>query len=231
MAIVGHTGAGKTTIISLLCRFYEVQRGQILVDGIDIRQLSQADLRRHIAVVLQDVFLFSGSIAVQYRPRDPAIRRRPDPGGGARWSVLTGSSSGCRRPMTRKSRNGEQRSRSVRSSSSRSPVRWRSILASWSWTKRPPALTPRPSVSFRRPSANCSTGGPRSSSRTGSPPSSRHQRSLSCTRAKSAKSARTRSCLPSGGCTTSSISSSTGNRNSRRTRGVTGRIASSLLIR
>ena len=59
----GHTGAGKTTIISLLARFYDIQKGEILVDGIDIRQVTQADLRRHMAVVLQDVFLFSGDIA------------------------------------------------------------------------------------------------------------------------------------------------------------------------
>ncbi len=61
-AFVGHTGAGKTTIISLLARFYDVQRGEILVDGRDIRSIPQADLRRHMAVVLQDVFLFSGDI-------------------------------------------------------------------------------------------------------------------------------------------------------------------------
>jgi ATP-binding cassette subfamily B multidrug efflux pump len=63
VAIVGHTGAGKTTIISLLARFYDIQKGEILVDGIDIRHVAQADLRRHMAVVLQDVFLFSGDIA------------------------------------------------------------------------------------------------------------------------------------------------------------------------
>ncbi|HCV41899.1 MAG TPA: antibiotic ABC transporter ATP-binding protein [Bacteroidetes bacterium] len=61
-AFVGHTGAGKTTIISLLARFYEVQKGEILVDGMNIQHLRQADLRKHIAVVLQDVFLFSGDI-------------------------------------------------------------------------------------------------------------------------------------------------------------------------
>lgn len=61
-AIVGATGAGKTTIINLLLRFYEIDKGQILVDGIDIRQMRLADLRRHIGLVLQDVFLFSGSI-------------------------------------------------------------------------------------------------------------------------------------------------------------------------
>jgi len=62
VAFVGHTGAGKTTIINLLCRFYEFQRGQILIDGIDIRQVNKEDLRRHLALVLQDVFLFSGDI-------------------------------------------------------------------------------------------------------------------------------------------------------------------------
>ncbi len=63
VAIVGATGAGKTTVISLLTRFYDVTRGTIRVDGVDIRQLSQDDLRRRMAVVLQDVFLFSGSVA------------------------------------------------------------------------------------------------------------------------------------------------------------------------
>jgi len=61
-AIVGHTGAGKTTIISLLTRFYDIQRGEILVDGVNITHVRQADLRRQMAVVLQDVFLFSGDI-------------------------------------------------------------------------------------------------------------------------------------------------------------------------
>ena len=62
VALVGHTGAGKTSITSLLSRFYEPQKGEISVDGIDIRQLMPEDLRKHIAVVLQDVFLFSGDI-------------------------------------------------------------------------------------------------------------------------------------------------------------------------
>ncbi len=61
-AFVGHTGAGKTTIINLLSRFYEFQKGEILIDGHDIRGVDPADLRRHMAIVLQDVFLFSGDI-------------------------------------------------------------------------------------------------------------------------------------------------------------------------
>lgn len=62
VAFVGATGAGKTTIISLLSRFYDVNSGEILIDGINIKDISQNDLRKNIAVVLQDVFLFSGNI-------------------------------------------------------------------------------------------------------------------------------------------------------------------------
>src|SRR5207302_5644539 len=61
IAIVGHTGAGKTTIISLLLRFYDIQRGSIRIDGVDIRQIDIGELRRRYGVVLQDPFLFSGT--------------------------------------------------------------------------------------------------------------------------------------------------------------------------
>jgi ATP-binding cassette subfamily B protein len=67
VAVVGATGAGKTTIISLLSRFYEVQQGEILVDGINVKDYALQGLRRSIGVVLQDVFLFSGSIADNVR--------------------------------------------------------------------------------------------------------------------------------------------------------------------
>ncbi|MGH9415159.1 MAG: ABC transporter ATP-binding protein [Terriglobales bacterium] len=73
LAIVGHTGAGKTTMISLLLRFYDVQRGRILLDGIDIRALELDDLRRRFGIVLQDPYLFSGSIADNIRMGDDAI--------------------------------------------------------------------------------------------------------------------------------------------------------------
>lgn len=62
IALVGATGAGKSTILQLLCRFYDVQRGAVLIDGVDVRRLRQADLRRHIGFVLQDAFLFAGTI-------------------------------------------------------------------------------------------------------------------------------------------------------------------------
>jgi ATP-binding cassette subfamily B protein len=62
VAIVGATGAGKTSIINLLCRFYEVNKGQILIDGMDIRDMELDKLHRSIGIVQQDVFLFSGTI-------------------------------------------------------------------------------------------------------------------------------------------------------------------------
>ena len=62
VAFVGATGSGKTTILSLICRNYDIQKGQILIDGIDIRRIKIASLRRHFGQMLQDVFLFSGDI-------------------------------------------------------------------------------------------------------------------------------------------------------------------------
>ena len=67
VAFVGHTGAGKTTIISLLLRFYDVQKGAIRIDGVDIRDMELAELRRRYGVVLQDPFLFSGTVADNIR--------------------------------------------------------------------------------------------------------------------------------------------------------------------
>jgi ATP-binding cassette subfamily B protein len=67
VAIVGHTGAGKTTLTSLMMRFYEVTAGRILIDGVDLRDHDLTALRRHFAVVLQDPFLFSGTIGENIR--------------------------------------------------------------------------------------------------------------------------------------------------------------------
>ena len=62
VAFVGSTGSGKTTILSLICRNYDIQKGQILIDGIDIKKIKISSLRRHFGQMLQDVFLFSGDI-------------------------------------------------------------------------------------------------------------------------------------------------------------------------
>src|ERR1700687_6033153 len=75
IAIVGHTGAGKTTLISLLLRFYDIQRGQILLDGKDIRLIELQDLRRQFGIVLQDPFLFTGTIETNICLGTPGIDR------------------------------------------------------------------------------------------------------------------------------------------------------------
>jgi ATP-binding cassette subfamily B multidrug efflux pump len=73
IALVGHTGSGKTTITNLLMRFYDVQRGRILLDGVDVREWELKSLRENFAVVLQDVFLFSGTIEGNIRLGNESI--------------------------------------------------------------------------------------------------------------------------------------------------------------
>jgi len=73
IALVGHTGSGKTTVTNLLMRFYDIQKGTILLDDVDIREWDLRDLRSNFAVVLQDVFLFSGSIGDNIRLGDKTI--------------------------------------------------------------------------------------------------------------------------------------------------------------
>ena len=89
VAVVGHTGAGKTTLISLLLRFYDVQKGAIRIDGVDIREMDLADLRARFGVVLQDPFLFSGTIGGNIR-----LGTRADSG--------RARSAGCRRREPRR---------------------------------------------------------------------------------------------------------------------------------
>jgi ATP-binding cassette subfamily B multidrug efflux pump len=73
IAIVGHTGAGKTSIINILTRFYDINKGEILLDGVNIEKLDKRELRKHISMVLQDVFLFSGSIKSNINLNDNEI--------------------------------------------------------------------------------------------------------------------------------------------------------------
>ena len=73
IALVGPTGHGKTSIVSALCRFYDVERGRILVDGLDVREWDKSALRQHLGLVLQDVFLFSGTIGENLSLGSPRI--------------------------------------------------------------------------------------------------------------------------------------------------------------
>ena len=76
VAVVGHTGAGKTTLISLLLRFYDVQKGTIRMGGVDLRELDPRELRRQFGVVLQDPFLFTGTVEENIRLGTDGIDRR-----------------------------------------------------------------------------------------------------------------------------------------------------------
>ncbi|MFL6335502.1 MAG: ABC transporter ATP-binding protein [Pyrinomonadaceae bacterium] len=82
VALVGHTGSGKTTITNLLMRFYDVQRGQVLLDGVDVREWDLKSLRENFAVVLQDVFLFSGTVEGNIR-----LGREDVPDERVRWAA------------------------------------------------------------------------------------------------------------------------------------------------
>ncbi|MBR5537286.1 MAG: ABC transporter ATP-binding protein, partial [Clostridia bacterium] len=73
VAFVGATGAGKTTIQNLICRYYDIQQGQILIDGVDVRKIRVSDLRRNIGQMLQDVFLFAGDVKSNIRLNDTTI--------------------------------------------------------------------------------------------------------------------------------------------------------------
>ena len=88
IALVGATGGGKTSIISALCRFYDIDSGAILVDGIDIREWNKQELRRHFGLVLQDVFLFSGDIASNITLGDPRISSQRVAEAAARAQIL-----------------------------------------------------------------------------------------------------------------------------------------------
>ena len=138
VGIVGATGSGKTTLINLLLRFYDVKSGRITVDGVDVRDLDLADLRRLFGLVLQDVHLFTGTIAENIRLGNRAIGDEQF-GAPPRRSTRTRSSIGYRTATQVPSPNGARGSPSARNSCSPSPVRSRSTRACLSSTRRPRA--------------------------------------------------------------------------------------------
>jgi len=107
-------GAGKTTLISLLMRFYDVQRGAIRIDGVDIKEMDLDDLRGRFGVVLQDPFLFSGTVASNIRLGRRAFRTRRGAGGGGRQSRRLYTN--LARRFKKKCANAVRRSRRGRSS-------------------------------------------------------------------------------------------------------------------
>ena len=130
LAIVGHTGAGKTTPIQLLLRFYDIQRGQILLDGIDIREFNVQDLRRQFGIVLQDPFLFTGTLESNVRlgtdgVTAPGRRVRP-----ARSRARATFSIPCPKAWTPSSASAAPRFPSASANWSASPAPWRTIRAS-----------------------------------------------------------------------------------------------------
>src|SRR5690606_12079700 len=76
IGLVGHSGSGKSTLVNLICRFYDVTGGAILIDGVDIRAMPVADYRRHIGLVLQEPFLFFGTIADNIAYGKPGASRQ-----------------------------------------------------------------------------------------------------------------------------------------------------------
>ena len=149
-AFVGATGAGKTTIINLLTRLYEVTRGRVLLDGVDIREIPQHELRRRVGMVLQDVFLFSGTIEDNLRlGRDDigeqALRAAAIAVEADRF--ISRLPAGYDTEIHERGTNFSAGQRQLLSFARR----WRTAATSSSWTRRPARSTPRP-----RPS--CSTG-------------------------------------------------------------------------
>lgn len=142
LAIVGATGAGKSTIIQLLSRFYDVQRGSIEVDGVDVRAMSKRSLRRHIGWFCRTSSSSrgrSGTTFASTRNRSPTRRSKPllEP------STRTASSAGFRTATTRSSRSAEDRSRSASASFSRSRGLSSTTRRSSSSTKRRRTWTAR----------------------------------------------------------------------------------------
>ena len=120
VALVGTTGAGKTTIAKLIARFYDPTSGSVTLDGVDLRDLAQSELRRHVVMVTQENFMFDGTVADNIRFGRPDATDDGGRGGGRRPSARTGSSTRCPTATTPTSPSGAAGCRRASGSWSRS---------------------------------------------------------------------------------------------------------------
>jgi ATP-binding cassette subfamily B protein len=121
IGLVGHSGSGKSTLVNLICRFYDVTEGAVFIDGVDVRSVPVAEFRQHIGLVLQEPFLFFGTIAenIAYgKPNASAPRSSPPPAP----PTPTSSSCACRTATTRWSANAARACPAASASASRSPA-------------------------------------------------------------------------------------------------------------
>ena len=121
IGLVGHSGSGKSTLINLICRFYDVSEGAVMVDGADIRSLRVSEYRRNIGLVLQEPFLFFGTIAENIAYGKPEATRE-EIVAAARAAHMS-SSCGCRMATTRWSASAVRPCPAANASASRSRAR------------------------------------------------------------------------------------------------------------
>ena len=142
VALIGASGSGKTTLASLVPRFYDVDAGRVLVDGVDVRDVTRRSLRREIGVISQDPFLFSASVRENIAFGVPEVGDRPRRGGGTCGAGARRSSRSCRMATTRSSASAGSRSPAGSASDSPSRARSSSTRASSSSTTPRPPSTP-----------------------------------------------------------------------------------------
>ena len=193
VALVGHTGAGKSTIAKLLARFYDPREGRITIDGHDLRDVTQASLRRQLGIVPQEGFLFSGTIAENVAFGRPDASRSEIEAAAARRRRRRVRRRASPTATTRSSASAASGSRSASGSSSRSRARSSRTRASSSSTRRRRRWTSGPSGGSSWGSARSSRAARRSSSRTGSRRSAGPTSSSSSITDGSSSKARTRS--------------------------------------